>query len=138
MFPQLTVEVTLNVGVDRAWQAFTDPEAITKWNFADPSWWCPSASNDLRVGGLMRSRMEARDGSFGFDFEGQYSEVVPLKRLAYGLADGRQVAIDFVPVAGGTRVIETFDAEAENPLEMQKGGWQSILNNYQLWAEGRL
>jgi len=136
-FTPLTVEVSLSVGPAAAWKAMNDPEAIVRWSFAIDTWHCPWAKNDLRVGGMLTSRMEAKDGSFGFDFGGTYTVVEEPRRLAYTLGDGRQVKVEFVPEGTGTRVVETFDAETQNSLEQQKNGWQSILNNYKKVAEGQ-
>ncbi|MFY7971368.1 MAG: SRPBCC family protein [Flavobacteriales bacterium] len=130
MFTKLLIEVHVATNAEKAWACYTDPQHITQWNFASPDWHCPSASNDLRVGGKYIARMEARDGSFGFDFEGIYSAVEQGSSLSYGLSDGRKVEVRFQPTAEGTRVEVEFDAENENPIELQKGGWQAILNNY--------
>lgn len=130
MFTKLLIEVHVGTNAEKAWACYTDPQHITQWNFASPDWHCPSASNDLRVGGKYIARMEARDGSFGFDFEGIYSAVEQGHSLAYVLSDGRKVEVRFQPTAEGTRVEVEFDAENENPIELQKGGWQAILNNY--------
>ena len=130
MFTKLLIEVHVASNAEKAWACYTDPQHITQWNFASPDWHCPSASNDLRVGGKYIARMEARDGSFGFDFEGIYSAVKQGSSLSYGLSDGRKVEVRFQPTAEGTRVEVEFDAENENPIELQKGGWQAILNNY--------
>lgn len=131
----ITVKALINAPVHIAWQAYTNPVAIMQWNFASDDWFCPSAENDLRVGGKLKSRMEAKDGSFGFDFEAVYSEVVDQKKIAYGLGDGRQVVITFEGDGNKTTVVTTFDAESENSLEMQQAGWQAILNNYKTYAE---
>lgn len=135
-FVPITVEVSLNVGPEAAWKALNDPEFIVKWCFAIDTWHCPWAKNDLRVGGHLSSRMEAKDGSFGFDFGGTYTEVDAPRRLAYTMGDGRAVSIEFRAEGTGTRVVETFDAEGENSLEQQRSGWQSILDNYKRVAEG--
>jgi uncharacterized protein YndB with AHSA1/START domain len=131
----LTVQVNLNCSVARAWAAYTDPEAIVQWNFAAPEWHCPRAENDLRVGGTLRSRMEARDGSMGFDFEGTYTEVEPMQRLAYALGPARRVMADFRETGGLTAVTVRFTPDDTVPAEYQVGGWQAILNNYKAFAE---
>jgi uncharacterized protein YndB with AHSA1/START domain len=131
----ITIKALVNAPVQIAWRAYTNPAAVTQWNFASDDWYCPTAENDLRVGGKMKSRMEAKDGSFGFDFEAIYEEVIDQKKLAYGLADGRKVVITFESDGDKTKVVTTFDAESENPLEMQEAGWQAILNNYKAYAE---
>ena len=131
----ITVEVKVNLPVEKTWELWNDPEHITKWCFASDDWQTSRAENDLRVGGKFLSRMEAKDGSFGFDFEGVYVEVKPNKSIVYCIADGRKVDIVFNDNVDSTTVIETFEAENENPPEMQKNGWQSILNNFKKYAE---
>jgi len=131
----ITVENTVNAPVEKVWQFFTSPEHITKWNFASDDWECPYAENDLRAGGKFLSRMEAKDGSFGFDFGGVYDEVIPNKVINYSIGDGRKVNILFSAAGGETKIITTFDAESVNPVEMQRGGWQAILNNFKKYTE---
>ncbi|HEY9117116.1 MAG TPA: SRPBCC family protein [Roseivirga sp.] len=135
-FQKITIQTSVLSDLQKAWNCYTQPEHITQWNFAHESWCCPSAENDLRVGGIMKSRMEAKDGSFGFDFEGKYSVVEDLKRLVYGLEDGRQVDIKFEDNGNRVNVTIVFDAEGENPIEMQRDGWQAILDNYKKHTEG--
>lgn len=132
---QITVTTNVPVPPARAWELFTDPNEVMRWNFAADEWHCPSASIDLRVGGTHNARMEAKDGSFGFDFEGTYTEVDAPHSLVLTLGDGRQSRTSFRPLANGTLVETIFDAETENPVEMQRGGWQAILNNYRRRAE---
>lgn len=131
----ITITAQVNAPVKKAWKAYTDPVAITLWNFASDDWYCPTAENDLRVGGKMKSRMEAKDGSFGFDFEATYDEVVDQKKIAYSLDDGRKVIITFEEHDGKTTVTTVFDPEETNPVEMQQAGWQAILDNYKAYAE---
>ena len=134
--PEITVSTVVNAPVARAWEAFTTPDHITQWNFAAPEWCCPSATNDLRVGGEFSSRMEARDGSMGFDLAGVYTAVKPLEHFAYVLGDERRVTVSFEAISSSqTRVTEVFDPETVNPEEMQRGGWQAILDNYKKHAE---
>lgn len=121
--------------VEKVWQYFTEPDHIKAWNNASPDWHSPRVENDLRVGGRFNTRMEAKDGSEGFDFTGTYTEVVPEERIAYAMDDGRKVEVVFEETEGGTRVTETFDPEDENPIEMQKEGWQSILDNFKRYVE---
>lgn len=135
MFQKITISVTVNQNIEKSWAAWTLPEHIVKWNFASDDWQCPSASNDLRIGGRFNWRMEAKDGSFGFDFEGEFINVVNHKIIEYKMADERCVKITFEPVEGGILVTEVFDAETQNPIEMQEMGWQMILNNYKKHAE---
>ncbi|MBX2916667.1 MAG: SRPBCC domain-containing protein [Cyclobacteriaceae bacterium] len=131
----ITIKALVNVPVQKAWLAYTNPAAVMQWNFASDDWYCPNATSDLRKGGKMKSRMEAKDGSFGFDFEATYEEVIDQKKLVYVLADGRKVVITFESDGDKTNVITTFDAESENPIEMQQSGWQAILDNYKAYSE---
>lgn len=131
----ITVEAHVKAPVEKIWKCWTTPDDITQWNFASDEWHCPHASNDLRPGGKLTARMEARDGSMGFDFEGIYDEVHPHSRIAYSLADGRQVRVVFEPDRSGTRVTESFDAENTHPHDMQRAGWQAILDNFKRHAE---
>jgi uncharacterized protein YndB with AHSA1/START domain len=135
MATKITVSATVNAPVEKVWDSWTNPEHIIKWNFADPSWHCPSAQNDLRVGGLYSARMEAKDGSFGFDFGAIYDRVVDQKELTYTMGDGRQASTIFESDGNKTNVTTTFDAEDQNPVEMQQGGWQMILNNFKSYTE---
>ncbi len=135
MSNQITVTATVNADAKKVWDYYTKPEHITKWNFADPSWQCPSASNDMRVGGKYAARMEAKDGSFGFDFEAIYSVITDGESFTYGMPNGRQVSVVFKPEGDKTEVVVTFDAEDQNSLEMQKNGWQAILNNFKSYTE---
>lgn len=132
---KVTVEATVNAPIEKVWQFWSGPEHITQWNFAADSWQCPSATNDLREGGNFTSRMEAKDGSFGFDFGGVYTKVEEHKAIEYAMSDGRTVQIYFYPENNTTRVVETFDAENVNDIEMQRGGWQAILNNFKKYVE---
>ena len=135
-FQKITIAATVKAGLSTAWDCYTNPHYITQWNFADDTWHCPTAQNDLKVGGKLRSRMEAKDGSFGFDFEATYETVEKEKKLVYRLDDGREVCTTFETKPEGVEVTTTFDAETQNSLEMQKNGWQAILNNYKKCAEG--
>lgn len=132
---KITVAATIAADIKKVWDYYTKPEHITKWNFADESWHCPAAENDLRVGGKLKSRMEAKDGSFGFDFEAIYDEVVDYKEITYTIADGRQATTDFEDLDGQTQVTINFDAESVNPVDMQQAGWQAILNNFKKYVE---
>lgn len=135
---KITVEVLVNAPVEKAWALFTEPEHITKWNSASPDWHTPRATNDLRLGGSFLSRMESLDGKHGFDLEGTYTEVVPQSRIAYTMVDGRTVSVDFGVEGDTTHIVETFDTEDENPVEMQRAGWQSILDNFKKYAEAHV
>ncbi|MGH8491610.1 MAG: SRPBCC family protein [Moraxellaceae bacterium] len=127
---KITVQTTVNASLERVWSAWTTPADINQWNAASDDWHNPSSRNDLKVGGRFCYRMEARDGSMGFDFEGTYTRVEPEQLIEYVMDDGRAVSIRFEPTADGISVIESFDAENENSAEMQKQGWQSILNRF--------
>lgn len=135
MGEKIHIEVVVNKRRDAVWKLWNEPEHITNWNFASDDWCCPRAENDLRVGGRLCNRMEAIDGSFGFDFEAVYDAVTEGSKLSYALTDGRQVSTTFEDEGKGTRVSTRFDAESENPLEMQRDGWQAILNNFKTYAE---
>lgn len=133
----VVVEVTVTASIEKVWQYWTEPEHITGWNFASNDWQCPSSTNDLRVGGVFSARMEAKDGSSGFDFSGTYTEVVPDERIAYVMAgeDARKVDVTFTDVGNGILVTETFETETENPIDMQRAGWQAILDNFKKYVE---
>ncbi|MFN7025225.1 MAG: SRPBCC domain-containing protein [Pseudorhizobium sp.] len=126
----ITIETYVAVPPADAWRAFTDPVAIMQWNQASPEWHCPSVEVDLRVGGRHVARMEARDGSFGFDFEGTYDVVDAPHALTLRLDDSRRARTTFTPDGSGTRVTTVFDPERSNPVEMQRAGWQAILDSY--------
>lgn len=132
---KITIQTVVNADTVKVWDYYNQPEHITKWNFADPLWHCPTAANDLRMGGRYSARMEAKDGSFGFDFNALYTEVTEYEKVAYMLDDGRNVEITFDSENGSTLVIITFDAEDQNPVELQKQGWQSILDNFKKYVE---
>jgi uncharacterized protein YndB with AHSA1/START domain len=132
---KINVEATVNAPIEKVWKAWTTPADILVWNTPDPSWHSTSSENDLRVGGKFKTRMEAKDGSFGFDFEGVYDTVELYKEITYTIADGRVATTIFSEENGKTTIATTFDAETVNPIEMQKGGWQAILNNFAKYAE---
>lgn len=131
----LTVEALVKAPLEKVWKCYTEPEHIRAWNSASPDWHTPWAENDLRPGGRFRFRMEARDGSAGFDFEGTYEEVRLLSRIRYRIADGRAVETHFLEEEGGIRVRTRFEAEAENPLALQQAGWQAILDHFKAHVE---
>jgi uncharacterized protein YndB with AHSA1/START domain len=131
----ITVETTVHALVEKVWQYWTLPEHIMQWNNASPDWHTPHAENDLRAGGKFTSRMEARDGSIGFDFWGIYDEVILHERIAYTMGDGRKAGIRFSSVGNETTIAETFEAETENSVELQKTGWQAILDNFRQYVE---
>ena len=135
MSESITVEARVKAPVEKVWQFWTEPRHIVRWCAASSDWHTPRAENDARAGGRFTQRMEAKDGSFGFDFEGIYDAAIPNKLLEYWLGDGRKVKIVFARDGDETTVTETFDAETENPVEMQRGGWQAILDNFKTYAE---
>ena len=126
----LTVQANIDAPIEKVWKSWTNPQEIVKWNHASDDWHTTKAENDLRAGGIFNFRMEAKDGSFGFNFEGVYKNVLTQKNIEYAIADGRKVKIVFSALDKKTEVIETFDAESTNPIEMQRGGWQAILDNF--------
>ncbi|MFN6076358.1 MAG: SRPBCC domain-containing protein [Fluviicola sp.] len=134
-FQKITISLEINAYKEKVWDCYTNPEHIVNWNFAHESWCCPSASNDLTVGGKYFARMEARDGSFGFDFEAIYLDVQPTTSFTYQLADERIVKVDFEAKDNSTTVTIVFDAETENPIEVQEGGWMAILQNFKAYVE---
>ncbi|GAA4461707.1 SRPBCC family protein [Nemorincola caseinilytica] len=132
---KITIETSVNAPLATAWETWSGPAHIMKWNSASPDWHCPKAENDLRTGGTFSSRMEARDGSMGFDFGGVYDEVRHHEYIAYTMGDGRKVNVTFAPQGNGTHILQTFDAENMHPVEMQREGWQSIMNNHKTYTE---
>lgn len=130
MTDQITVETRVAVPPERAWASYTDPDAITQWNFASADWCCPSAKVDLREGARHVARMEAKDGSMGFDFEGTYEEVDAPSVLTLRLDDGRLSRTTFEADGAGTRVRTVFDSDPTHSAKMQRDGWQAILDNY--------
>jgi len=131
----ITVRTSVNAPIETVWKHWTAPESITQWNNASDDWHTPRASNDLRKDGKFSYRMEARNGSMGFDFEGVYNNVVVNKQIDYTLADGRKVKITFSYYGKTTELIETFEAESINSIDLQRNGWQSILDNFKKFAE---
>lgn len=134
---KITIHAGINANIVKVWEFYNEPKHITKWNFTDPLWHCPTATNDLRVGGRYSARMEAKDGSFGFDFNGLYIEVIEHEKIAYLLEDERTVEITFENENGSTLLTITFEAENQNTLEAQKQGWQSILDNFKKYVENK-
>lgn len=132
---KITVTATVNAPVEKVWQFWNGPEHIMQWAHASDDWHTTRSENDLRVGGTFVSRMEAKDGSFGFDFGGVYDAVETNELIEYTLGDGRKVVVNFSGKGNETQVTEIFDAEGTNPIEMQRGGWQAILDNFKKYAE---
>ena len=131
----ITVETEIESTLDSVWEAWTTPEAITQWNFASNDWCCPSATNDLKPGGEFVWRMEAKDGSMGFDFTGTYDIIENGKTISYKMTDGRKVVINFVKDGDRVKLTEAFEAEGTNSDEMQRTGWQAILVNFKNYVE---
>ena len=131
----IAIEAIVNTPVEKVWKYWTTPEHITKWNFASDDWNCPRAENDLQVGRKFSFRMEAKDGSFGFDFWGTYDEIKTNELIAYTMGDERKAKITFTSNGNCVHITQIFEAENENPVEMQKGGWQAILNNFKKYTE---
>ena len=134
---KITVERLIKADIAAVWKAWNNPDDIVRWNAASEDWHTTKATVDLREGGKFSARMEARDGSVGFDFEGVYSRIIPEKSLAYRMEDGREVSVDFKPERDGILVRETFDSESENPPEMQRAGWQAILDSFARHVEAK-
>lgn len=132
---EITVQAKIAAPLTQVWKLWTGPEHIVKWNNASDDWHTPASENDLRIGGRFKSTMAAKDGSMSFDFEGTYTDVQDHSFIAYALDDDRKVSITFQELEGQTEVVETFEAESMNPVEMQQGGWQAILNNFKKYAE---
>jgi uncharacterized protein YndB with AHSA1/START domain len=130
----ITVETTVPVSPELAWEYWTKPAHITQWNQASDDWHTPRAESDLRAGGAFSSRMESKDGKYGFDFGGIFDAVEPPRLLAYTIGDGRKVRVTFESVASGTHIIETFEAEGENSVELQRQGWQAIMDSYRKYV----
>lgn len=133
----ITVETIVNAPVKKVWEFWTKPEHITKWNFASGEWQSPAAENDLRKDGKFLYRMEAKDGTVGFNFEGKYTEVLPNEKISYVLGDGRKVDLIFQQEDDNTHITEKFEPESEHSAEMQKTGWQAILNNFKSYVENK-
>lgn len=134
----ITVEATINAPIEKVWESWTMPEHITQWCHASDDWHAPYADNDAQTGGKFKTTMAAKDGSFSFDFEGVYSNVEQYRLIEYGLGDGRRVKIEFTADGDTTKVTETFDPETQHPVEMQRGGWQAILDNFKRYTEASL
>jgi uncharacterized protein YndB with AHSA1/START domain len=134
---KITVETVVKAGLNQVWDAWNNPADIKQWNSAQDDWHTTRSTVDLREGGKFTARMEAKDGSAGFDFEGTYTRVVPRKTIEYRMSDGREVKVEFVERAGSVVVKETFDTETENPPELQRQGWQAILDNFGRYVEAK-
>jgi uncharacterized protein YndB with AHSA1/START domain len=131
----ITIRTSVNAPVEKVWETWTKPEHIVKWNNASDDWHTPRAENDVRTGGKFTSRMEAKDGSMGFDFGGVYDKVDLHRLIAYTMDDGRKVEISFTSSGNKTDIVQTFEAESQNSEEMQRTGWQNILDNFKKYSE---
>ena len=131
----ITVETEVEASLDKVWDAWTNPDSITQWNFANNEWFCPSAINNLKEGGEFVYRMEAKDGSMGFDFTGTYERIEDRKSITYKMSDGRNVEINFSKQGDSVKVTEAFEAEGTNSDEQQRLGWQAILRNFKKYVE---
>lgn len=132
---RITIETIVNKPINEVWEKYTVPKHIMEWNHASDDWYSPFAENDLRVGGAFTYKMAARDGSYSFDFGGVYDEVVKNKKIVYTLGDGRRVVVEFNVLDGRVKIVTTFEAEQSNPLDMQKAGWQAILDNFKKYVD---
>lgn len=134
---KITVETLVKAKLNKVWDAWNSPVDIEQWNTAQDDWHTTRSTVDLREGGTFLSRMEAKDGSEGFDFEGTYTRIVPQEAIEYRMSDGREVKVEFEERPGGVLVKETFDAETENTPEFQRQGWQAILDNFGRHVEAK-
>ena len=132
---KITVTITTSSSLKSVWDKWTGAEHIVNWNFASDDWHCPKATNDPRTGGKFSSTMASKDGTMSFDFEGMYDEVIPHQLIAYTMPDGRKVQVTFHTENDITTVTEIFDPETENPVDLQKAGWQAILDNFKRYVE---
>ena len=134
----ITVQAVINAPVKQVWKLYTEPEHVMKWNNASNDWHTTRAENDLKVGGKFLYRMEAKDGSSGFDFDGTYKQVIANELIVYSISDGRKVEVTFTKDDNArTKMAKTFEAESTNLIEMQRDGWQAILNNFKIYVETR-
>lgn len=131
---KITITAHINAPLKKVWDYYTNPKHIVNWNFADVSWHCPSAENDMRVGGVYNARMEAKDGSYGFDFTAIYTEIMEFKQFSYEFG-GRTATVKFIESNNQSEIMVSFDPEDENSIELQRGGWQAILNNFKNYTE---
>ena len=131
----ITIQAVVRVPVEQVWEYYTTPEHITQWNFASEDWHTPSAKHELKPGGEFHIQMEAKDGSDGFDFWGTYTVVRTNEFIAYTMGDGRNATVSFTETGNETRIEITFDPESSNSMELQRNGWQAILDNFKKYAE---
>jgi len=135
---EILIETFVRVPREKVWELWTEPDHITQWNFAIDSWHCPKAENNLEIGGEFHYDMAARDGSYAFDFWGTYTDIEPGFALACTLGDGRKMNVTFEESGEGTRIVESFEPEDQNSIDMQREGWQAILENFREYAEGNV
>ena len=131
----ITVKTTVTTSIEKAWDFWTNPKHITKWNNASDDWHCPKATNDLKTGGKFNFTMAAKDNSMSFYFEGTYTNIIEFKLIEYTIVDGRKVKISFEETQNGIEIIESFEPETMNPEDLQRQGWQSIIDNFKKYAE---
>lgn len=131
----ITIEAIVKAPIEKVWKYWSEPQHITKWAFASDDWHAPASENDLRTGGKFSTTMAAKDGSFSFDFGGVYDKVETHKTINYTIGDGRRVLISFIPQENETKIVQSFEAEEQNSVDMQRGGWQAILNNFKKYTE---
>jgi uncharacterized protein YndB with AHSA1/START domain len=131
----ITVTASVNAPIEKVWACWTQPSHIMQWNQASPDWHCPASSVDLKIGGKFSATMAAKDGSFSFDFWGTYDDILENELIMVTMGDGRKWKTTFASNGEVTEVVESFEAEDQNPVEMQRGGWQSILNSFKQHAE---
>ena len=131
----ITIEVIINASIEKVWECWTNIEHIVNWYYASDDWHAPYAENDLRAGGRFKTTMSAKDGSMSFDFEGTYTTVKSFEHIEYTIDDGRKVVISFSNSDTRVEIVQTFEAESENSLELQRNGWQAILNNFKAYTE---
>lgn len=132
---KIIVKTEINADIKKVWICYTEPKHVIGWNFATSDWETTKASSDFRVGGKFSYHMAAKDKSFGFDFVGTFTEIKPYSLIAFTLGDGRKVTLNFVQTANGVTVTETFIAEKQNAIELQRQGWQAILNHFKSYVE---
>ncbi len=133
----ITIETLIEAPIEKVWSCWNEPMHITQWCYASPEWYAPAATNDLKVGGKFSTTMAAKDGSMSFDFWGIYDQIVTNELIAYTMGDGRKAKIIFSKLGDATKIVETFEAETQNTLELQKAGWQSILFNFKIYTENK-
>jgi uncharacterized protein YndB with AHSA1/START domain len=133
--PVVTIAATINAPIEKVWECWTTPEHIMQWNQASPDWHCPASAVDLKIGGKFSATMAAKDGSFSFDFWGTYDDILENELLMVTMGDGRQWKTTFASNGEVTEIVESFEAESQNPVEMQQAGWQAILNSFKTYTE---